>query len=188
MPQECVPVAAQPPRPRSQSPLSWPARGLVCRPERGLAPWRPRAPHTAPRLRRSHPGPLRGLWKDQQTARRVEISLALQAQTERAWTEGDPRRGDLSEQAAACVQGLTRHPPAAGKLGDRWRLCLMGQSREREPRRSPPWQQGEGSREAGGASAPASPSDPGGPCLCGLGPHRADGAPRPLQVAVTRGK
>lgn len=180
------PVAAQPSRRRSQCPLSWPARGLGCRPGAVWLPGGPRAP-TQPPPQAEPPGAPSWVWKDQQTARRVGISLALQAQTERPGQRGTPDGATQRTSRGLCA-GLTRHPPAAGKPGDRWCLCLMGQSGEREPRRSPAWQQREGSREAGEAAAPASPSDPGGPCLCGLGPHRADGAPRPLQVAVTRGK
>lgn len=165
--------------PNKRSPLGWPACGLVCRPECGLAPRLTEVgPHAAPGSRQSHPRPLRGLWKDQQTARAVEISLARQVQTDRAGTERDPRRGRLGEQAAACVQGADQTPSGRREAGrDRWRLCLMGQSREQEPAQSPGLPPGggfraarpTGSREPGGRRpAPALLGDPGRSPPCGV--------------------
>lgn len=82
----------------------------------------------------------------------LELSKSRQTGPDR---EG-PQTGSLREQAAACVQELTRRPPAAGKPEDRWRLCLIGQSREKKPPQSPPAArpQGEESQEAGDLSPP----------------------------------
>lgn len=56
-------MAMQPPdlTPSEWSPLGRSARGLVYRPERGVAPWLTEdGPHTAPSSRQSLPGPLVG--------------------------------------------------------------------------------------------------------------------------------
>lgn len=104
-----------------------------------LPGWPRVAPTQPPVSGRATQGPFVGFGKINKQPRAVETSPVLQVQTDRAWAERDPRRGRLREQAAACVQGADQTPSGRREAGgDRCRLCLMGQSREREPPWSPP--------------------------------------------------
>lgn len=140
---------------------------------------RGRPQHSPSGSRQSRPGPLRGLWKDQQTARSSGNIACSPSSDRRARTERDPRRGRLREQGVACVWGAEQTPSGHRGAGtDRPRLCLMGQSRKQEPPRSLP-SRGSGHRTGReeGARRQERPwplphrGTLAGPCLWGLGSH-----------------
>lgn len=181
MPHECVHVAVQPPRPHAPSPLSWPACGLVRRPECGLAPRLPEdGPNTAPLVPgRAAQGPSVGSGKINKQPGAAGNIACSPSSDRRARTERDPRRGRLREQGVACVWGAEQTPSGHRGAGtDRPRLCLMGQSRKQEPPRSLP-SRGSGHRTGReeGARRQERPwplphrGTLAGPCLWGLGSH-----------------
>lgn len=139
-------MAARPSQTSLQSPLGRPACGLVCRPKCGLALRLTEVgPHTAPRSRQSHPGPLRGLWKDQQTAPSGGNFSGSPSPDRQGWD----REGRLGKQAVACVQGAAQTPSAAGKPVETDGVCAKwGRARR------PPTRQREGGQELGDRPPP----------------------------------
>lgn len=133
--------------------------------DRGQSPHSPEFQAEPPRalpwaLGRSTNSPER--WKD------LQLSKSRQTGPDR---EG-PQTGSLREQVAACVQGADQTPSGRREARrDRWRLCLMGQSREKKPPQSLPAArlQGEESQQAGGWSPPYLLT-PQVPALLSLGP------------------
>ena len=162
-------MAARPSQTSLQSPLGRPACGLVCRPKCGLATWLTEVgPYTAPRSRQSHPGPLRGLWKDQQTA----PSGGNFSGSPSPDRQGRDREGRLGKQAAACVQGAAQTPSATGKPVETDGVCAKWGRARRPPTRQrlldPPGRQREGGQEVGDLPPPCrvtlvgpSPVEPG---------------------------
>lgn len=164
-------MAVRPPQTSPLSPLGRPACGLFCRPQCGLATWLTEvSPHTAPSSRQSHPGPLRGLWKDQQTAPSGGNFSGSPSPDRQSWDREALQTGPPRRTSRRLCAGAVQTPPATGWPGDTDGVCAKWGRARCPPTRQwlldPPGPHRAGSQEAG---------DPAPPCTGTLmGPYPAE--------------
>ena len=186
-------MAVRPPQTSLPSPLGRPACGLICRPQCGLVPWLTEVgPHTAPSSRQSHPGPLRGLCKDQQTSPSSGNFSGSPRPDRQSWDREALQTGPPGEQAAAYMWELSRRPRPPGGQETQTASVLNGAEPAGRPPSRGSWtrqaHREPGSQEAGDP-LPSHTRDPGGSLLCRVWVlTKGVGGPTWLPVLVTGGR
>lgn len=116
-----------------------------------------RSPHSLS-SRQSHPGPLRGLWKDQQTAPSGGNFSGSPSPDRQSWDREALQTGPPRRTSRRLCVGAVQTPPATGRPGDTDGVCAKwGRARWLPTRQwllDPPGPQGVGSQEAGDPAPP----------------------------------